>query len=452
VKHPLEQLLDGCLAQLNTGADLEGVLAAHPEVADELRPLLATAVTAQENIPAPVMKSARKDAFLASVAAQRRTVETVDGLVVELRAGVPLDELLESAPEALRPVVQAAWRMHTTPPPVPDAARRAADKDALVALAARRRQARLAATPRAWPARAWLGTSEALARVRWPRRAWSGALGSSLAMLVLLAGVAGVGSASASSLPGEPFYEMKRLGETAQLLFAFDPARRAELNLQFSERRLAEMRRLSEHQREVPIAVVEDWLRAQSNAWADIQGLPPAQRQALVGLLVALVGDSQAIEGRLARLVSDRAALESLLAQSAGLVRSARGAAVERPAPVVVPEVDLVPPARARPEVPAEQPADVPAPAPAQGVAPVIAAPPQDVAPPPEEQAPPPVLAPVAEEQEDGDDRPGPVAGPGQPSPAAPTAGPAAPPIIVPPLEDPNAPPAPDPGGEAPAP
>jgi hypothetical protein len=452
VKHPLEQLLDGCIAQLNTGVDLEVVLAAHPEVADELRPLLATAVTTQVVMPPPLRKAERKDAFLAQVAAHRRSVEAVDGYVVELKAGVPLADVLAEAPAALHPLLIAAWRMHSTPAPEANPERRAAGKAAVVALAARKQAERMAALSPSLRDRARIGVAALLPAHRRGRQVWNGALGTSMAVLVLFVGVAGLGSASASSLPGEAFYHVKRLGESAQLLFAFEPARRAELNLQFTERRLQEMRLLSEQDHEVPLAVVEDWLRAQSNAWADIQNLPVDQKDAFLKLLVGLAGTGEAMEGRLSSLVSDPTALSRLLAESERLMRSVRSA--NAPAVPVGSEADLIPtPFRAAPVPVSEQPEP-------QVQAPVIApvAPPAAVVLPPVNEQPaalapvdPPIQAPPAEEPEDNDDKP--AAGvPGASQPVTtPTVTAEPPPIVVPPLEDPNGAPS-DPGGQPPTP
>ncbi len=441
MKHQLEQLLDSCLTQLNTGVDLEQVLAENPAVADELRPLLVTAMATRLHIPPPLRKAERKEAFLAQVAARRREVETVEGYVVELRAGVPLAELLERAPTAVRPLVLAAWRMYDTPPPMPSAERIRDGKRQLMALAARRRAARVRAATPSWLARLSLGLSGARERLmpeslRY-RRVWSGALGASLAVLVLFVGVSGMGSASASSLPGQPFYHVKRLGESAQMLFAFDPVRRAELNLKYTERRLQEMRQLGDQEQPVPIAVVEDWLRAQSSAWADIQALPADQRQALLELLVDLVGSGQQFEDRLHTLVTDHAALDELLEQSAGLVRSVRRS--EEPPVLVATPLPTDPVGGVTTTRPVPLPEERPtraAPPPAVQQPPAVAPalPPAPVAQPP---AQPPVLAPPAEDPDD-DDRP---AAPVATDPVVatePTATPEPPPIIVPPLEDPN--------------
>jgi hypothetical protein len=443
VKHPLEQLLEGCLAQLNTGTDLEVVLAAHPEVADELRPLLAGALTTQVDIPAPVRKTERKDAFLAQVAAHRRTVETVDGYVVEIKAGVPLAEVLERAPEALRPAVMAAWRMHSTPAPAPEPERRAAGKATIMALAARRHAERRAALSPSLGPRLRRGADALWPDHRRYRRVWSGTLGASMAVLVLFAGAAGLGSASASSLPGEAFYHVKRLGESAQLLFAFEPARRAELNLEFTDRRLREMQALSAQDQTVPLSVVEDWLRSQTDAWADIQGLPAAQRQALLKLLVEAAGTGDSLEARLRQVVSDPDALAGLLAQSAGLLRSVRTSDQPSllPAAQPAPQLDLVPPARQQPvpviqapnEPAAERPASAPVMAPPAAVEPPAAA---------VTSSAPPIQAPPAEEpSQDEPDEPA-ASNPGsppEPGMTPPVSSPAEPPpIIVPPLEDPN--------------
>jgi hypothetical protein len=56
--------------------------------------------------------------------------------------------------------------------------------------------------------------------------------------------VAGVGVAAARSLPGNPFYDVKRATENVQLWLASGPAAKGERHLEFARTRLAEARAL----------------------------------------------------------------------------------------------------------------------------------------------------------------------------------------------------------------
>jgi hypothetical protein len=102
------------------------------------------------------------------------------------------------------------------------------------------------------------------ARARAPRRQrqWLFAtpwLRPALAAAVLAAFVlAGATSASASSLPGDPLYGLKRAGENVQLAFTFDDVARMHLLSEFTDRRLAELAEISkERPASAPTATAE---------------------------------------------------------------------------------------------------------------------------------------------------------------------------------------------------
>jgi hypothetical protein len=292
VKYPLEALLDACIAQLNNGADLEEILAAHPDVADELRPLLAAAAWALIDVPPPQHRAENKRRLMQSVAARRRVVESVDGYITELKAGVPIQELLYRAPAHLRPVIAAAWRMRTTEAPLPSPERIAEGKQRVIAVAAARRAAR---RRNRMPALERLGQSARhvfegmLPAPSALRRARSAVAAVALTAAVAV-GASGVTTAAAASLPGEPFYSVKRLGEAAQLVFTFDAGRRAELSLAFAARRMGEMRRLADHGDTVPVGLFDDWLSSQNHAWVEINRLPFDQRMLFAEMLLDATG------------------------------------------------------------------------------------------------------------------------------------------------------------------
>lgn len=330
MKLSLEQVLDTCLAELNRGADLEVVLAAHPEHADELRPMLAAAALVRMDVPPPVRKSARKQGFLDAVAAKRREVETTEGYIVELKAGVPFSELLDRATPEMRPLIHAAWRMYTTEPPAPSAEKVADGKLLLMAMAEKRRSERRAAVPGVGD-RVRVTLDELIGGLR-PRpsamrRAWSGAVAALLMLIVLSVGVAGVGSAAASSLPGEAFYGVKELGRSAQLLFMFDPQRKAELSIEFCGERLDEIQALTSEGRVVPIEALEEWIAGQQRALANIQQLPLDQRQFLVEMLLATSAGQDSLDRDLRGALADPDALDDILERSGDLLDLAKASA-----------------------------------------------------------------------------------------------------------------------------
>jgi hypothetical protein len=62
--------------------------------------------------------------------------------------------------------------------------------------------------------------------------------------VVVITSVSGVGVAAARSLPGSPFYDLKRATESVQLWFASGAAEKGQRHLDFARARLAEARKL----------------------------------------------------------------------------------------------------------------------------------------------------------------------------------------------------------------
>jgi hypothetical protein len=191
--------------------------------------------------------------------------------------------------------------MRDTEAPVPSSERMAEGKEALMSAVAARRAARADARRHAirGAVMAWLvGRVEHVAAgAALPPTGWR-RLRTAMVALTLTAAIAlgmtGVTGAAAASLPGQPFYGVKRLGESAQLVFTFDPARRAELSIAFADRRLDEMRRLAVHGQDVPAKLVDDWLRMQQHAWTEIRRLPMDQRELLAEILLDSAQDAKA--------------------------------------------------------------------------------------------------------------------------------------------------------------
>lgn len=440
MKYLPEHLVDACLAELNDGADLESVLAMHPDEADALRPILAAAAWVRVDIPVPTRRLMGKQVFMTAVAQRRREVEQTQGYVNELKAGEPIEAILRRADPAIQPLVVAAWRMHMTPAPRPDAEKLADGKARLMALAERKRAERRASQSVTWRLRAGAsGLLMGLApRPSMMRRAWSGAAASAAAVIVLAAGVAGVTTAAADSLPGDRFYEAKRLGESARLLFAFDPASRAELDAELAAVRLEEITRLLDVGRPISAPMLRAWLDGRVDAVGEIERLPEGAQRQLSDAVSALIEEGVAV----ADLAGDPTLardFERWLAQMAGGAASTH-ATESTP---VVPLLNTAPrpverplPADDRPTRPGAAPAEVPAPRVAW---PAPVPPPVDAdADAPAGQVVQPGL--VADEEEDEDENRGTGFSGGPGAGATPTA----PQIIqVPPLEDPTATPTP---------
>ncbi len=102
---------------------------------------------------------------------------------------------------------------------------------------------------------------------------WRGlrwALASAAAVLVVLAGGFGVARASASALPGQPLYTVKRTVEQTRLALAFSDEEKAELHLAYAQRRARELGLLVSAGREDRLKAVGDDLRQSLDAAADI--------------------------------------------------------------------------------------------------------------------------------------------------------------------------------------
>jgi len=312
VKFRPEHLLDRCLHQLDEGNDVEEVLAAYPELADELRPALAASEWMRAFAPPPRRRLEHKGRFVAVVAERRRLVERVDGLVVEIKAGVSPAELGARLDASLLPVIAAAHRMQATEIPRPAPERFVEGRLRLMALAAERRSAVRPARTTAMRSVRHGMLQGLLPKPTLGRRLLSSAAVLSLAAALAFAGVIRVQSVAASSLPGEALYGVKRLGENARMLFAFDPTRRAGLEAVFAQRRTLELLRLEAEGRSVPVDFVEEWLIGHATTGA-MSDLTRDQREALSRVLRA-VSDDEAARARLQGTGVAPAVLDSLLA------------------------------------------------------------------------------------------------------------------------------------------
>ena len=112
-------------------------------------------------------------------------------------------------------------------------------------------------------------------------------LTSFLAGVVLLVVLGGsVFGASASSLPGDPLYRVKRSLETAQLSLVRDPVQRADLEASLSQRRVEEVKAIRAAKRAASVEFVAPVEMMNDKSWT-IGGIP------------VQVGSSTVVEGKL---------------------------------------------------------------------------------------------------------------------------------------------------------
>jgi Domain of unknown function (DUF5667) len=185
--------------------------------------------------------------------------------LARIAAGESIAACLNDYPEhadELAPLLEAVVELRGWAPPALSAATRGATRTrAHAALAAQR-----ARSPRRW---AWV----------WAR-GMRLALGSVLALLLLL-GTLGISVAAAqSSLPGQPLYGLKRQSEELRLQLASDAEQQAELRLQFAGRRLDEaLAEVSECAS--PTELLSDMAQEYDKAWRAIAQLDPVAQARL---------------------------------------------------------------------------------------------------------------------------------------------------------------------------
>lgn len=185
-----------------------------------------------------------------------------------LEAGRDPEQVLTSYPDLepeLRALLEAAQRAANFEGagPSQDAYHRSRTK-----ILGRAQELRETSTPPSWPS--WL-----------PRVA----VAAALALAVLFSG-AGLYLASAQALPGDALYPVKRAAEGLRLNLAASPQQKLSLSLDYSERRVEEVRALLEVGRRTGVRFT-GLLRSRGGARLDVQGVP------------LLIVDSTQIEARL---------------------------------------------------------------------------------------------------------------------------------------------------------
>jgi len=166
------------------------------------------------------------------------------------------------------------------------------DTAALIAGAARVREA-------LWARR----RSDRAGRPRWfVRLAWS-----ALALLLLLVvTTTGTALAAESSLPGQPLYPVKRASEAIRLALTWQTEGRAWLQIEFAERRLAEVAAVC-GEGECPTDLLDDLGVQTQEAQEEVARLPVDKSAALLDRMVALTGHQEQVLSRILETAPDAA-------------------------------------------------------------------------------------------------------------------------------------------------
>jgi len=160
-----------------------------------------------------------------------------DECLYRIAKGEPLEACLASYPECaaeLEPLLRTTLELKELREEVP-AASLAAVRRRFLKEAARLKKE----TERQWARRRLDNISSALGGF-FLRHSWAPA--SFIALLLLALSVWGTVAVSARSLPGDPLYQVKLTAERVQLLLAFDPATKVQLEEELAQRRLDEAR------------------------------------------------------------------------------------------------------------------------------------------------------------------------------------------------------------------
>jgi Domain of unknown function (DUF5667) len=382
-------VLAQCLERWESGqGGVEELLAQHPELRPELEPLLhlAAHLQAQPRVRAP--ERLRRDPLwrrglapaaevpapraLPSLASTSATppaapMEPHDALAVALERwerGEPgVDAALAQNPE-VRPLLELAVELWSLPPVQAPARLRQdplwrrggapADEPAVPAslpLWAAARCEHVAPAAR-------LATASGAHRqklVRTLSRLAAGVGGAGLALL--LAG--GLATSTATSLPDEPLYPVKRLVEDAQLAVAPQEAR-LEIRLQRAQERMKETREMVERDRaDVVASLATDYVREVDAVRTELhnqQGQTPAPEQ--VGRVITRLEANEQMLGAIVQRVPEpaRPAVARAVEVSRPESVASTAAPVAQPAPAAVAAPAVPEPAAIAPPAAAEPP------------------------------------------------------------------------------------------------
>lgn len=255
----LEASFEACLAKLELGESIEEGVAAFPDEAAALEPLLRL-VTGLRNLalPAPAQDAEfvaeSRARLLARAAALREPApvpaeEAFAASLDLLAAGVDPEECIDTFPHYaadLRPMLATVQALQGTAQPVPQRSpsTQSLGRQALLAAAAGTSRRRQAATA---PARSWRDVLAGLFRP--PARSWATAI--ALLLVFVLAGATVVSARVA--LPGDALYGMKRASEEVQKALTVRPESRDRLESALEQLRRDEAALVAGQGREVEL-------------------------------------------------------------------------------------------------------------------------------------------------------------------------------------------------------
>lgn len=151
-----------------------------------------------------------------------------------LLRGEPVGACMADYPEhatELREALEGALTVHQAASFQPDQARKRASRlRFLEAVERRSRQGWL---------RRWLSGRLTGARPRW-------AMAISALVIAIVMGSTGTVVAAESSVPGDPLYPVKRVGERARLMLSFTDHREADIHAQLLDRRVEELQAVTD--------------------------------------------------------------------------------------------------------------------------------------------------------------------------------------------------------------
>ncbi len=274
----LETSFEACLARLELGVSIQEGVAAYPDEAAALEPLLQLAAGLRAlAMPAPAQDAAAVAGGRAWLLARAAALRQPAAMAVEdafaasldqLAAGASPDECLDAFPHYagdLRPVLATVQALEGTVEPVPlrSAATQSQGRQALLTAAsgaARRGRASAAGTT------SWLGALSGLFRPL--ARGWA------TAILLLLAFVlAGATVASArNAIPGDALYGLKRASEDVQRALTVRPESRSRLESALGQLRRDEAGLVAGEGREVELQFRGVITRMEGGLW-EIEGV-----------------------------------------------------------------------------------------------------------------------------------------------------------------------------------
>lgn len=208
--------------------------------------------------------------------------EILEKCLVEIEQGADVDTVLFRYPEyadELRPVLQAAVEAKVMAAPEPSAEVARRNRAKVLQRAAEMREAKVNPSS----SRVWFASLRRLA--------------VTLAVVtVLFVSGTGLVGASANTLPGDNLYPVKRTWEGVQLLFAFDPQQRAQLEIEQENERLSELDELFAEGRSEPVEFAGYVTRQTGTGW-NVSGVAVTVSAQTVLPASLSVGDAVRVTG-----------------------------------------------------------------------------------------------------------------------------------------------------------